>query len=112
MGTLITLGIDKMEIDWGKNNIFKNHSDLFQLEDKKEISYYYGNYDNDETIIKMKYGYAKKLDLIKHRLDLLGYSMKNIEEKYNQLLFELENHSISVKIPFKTFKESGLVKKD
>ena len=29
MGSMITLGIGKMEIDWGKNNIFNNHSCLF-----------------------------------------------------------------------------------
>ncbi len=29
MGSFITLGVGKLEIDWGKNNLFKNHSKLF-----------------------------------------------------------------------------------
>ncbi len=30
MGSMITLGIGKMELEWGKNNMFNNHSCLFQ----------------------------------------------------------------------------------
>ena len=30
MGSMITLRIGKMELDWGKNNMFNNHSCLFQ----------------------------------------------------------------------------------
>ena len=40
MGTMITLGVGKLEISWGKNNIFDNFCDLFQPEDWKDIKYY------------------------------------------------------------------------
>ena len=46
MGSMITLGIGKMEIDWGKNNVFNNHSCLFQKEDFKKIVEIY---QTDET---------------------------------------------------------------
>lgn len=36
MGSIITLGIKKMDIDWGKNNYFNNHSILFQKNDFDE----------------------------------------------------------------------------
>ena len=41
MGTMITLGVGKLEISWDKNNIFDNFCDLFQPEDWKDIKYYY-----------------------------------------------------------------------
>ena len=47
MGSIITLGIKKMDIDWGKNNYFNNHSILFQKSDfDVELPYYY--YDDDD----------------------------------------------------------------
>ena len=37
MGTMISLGIGKLEIDWGKNDVFENFRDLFQPQDWKDI---------------------------------------------------------------------------
>lgn len=56
MGSIITLGIKKMNIDWGKNNYFNNHSILFQKSDfDVELPYYY--YDDDDSEKK----YMKKV---------------------------------------------------
>ena len=33
MGSIITLGIKKFEIDWGKNFSFNNHSKLYTKKD-------------------------------------------------------------------------------
>lgn len=54
METFITLGIGKMELDWGKNSYISNHSTLFQKSDfEQKIPYY--TIDNDEKItIKYK----------------------------------------------------------
>ncbi|MBC1557367.1 hypothetical protein HB911_01480 [Listeria booriae] len=106
MGTMITLGIGKMELDWGKNNIFKDHSKLFQIDDIKLIPYYYVDSDTDEDITKMKEGYAKKLSSIKKRLDLLGYSLTGVESMYNSYMNELELHEIAFNMPFSLFKEA------
>lgn len=105
MGSMITLGIGKMEIDWGKNNIYRNHSKLFQKSDRRSIPYYYSNEYSDELIIEMKDGFSRKMHFVKSRLDLLGYSMEKLENTYNQFLKELDFHSIDVKIPFHVFKE-------
>ena len=75
MGSMITLGIGKMELDWGKNNMFNNHSCLFQKEDIKIVPYYYS--DNE---IEYKKGFSKNIMSVKRRLDLLGYSLHEIEE--------------------------------
>ena len=32
-GSMISLGVGTMEIDWGKNSYFKDHSALFKPED-------------------------------------------------------------------------------
>ena len=61
MGTMITLGIGLMEIDWGKNNSFKDHSVLFKPSDVQPIPYYYVDTDSDNLITEMKEGYARKL---------------------------------------------------
>ncbi len=43
MGTMISLGIGKLEIDWGKNDVFETFCDLFQPDDWKDIKYYYAD---------------------------------------------------------------------
>lgn len=83
MGTMITLGVGKLEINWGKNNIFDNFCDLFQPDDWKDMNYYYS-----DDVVEIKKGYSRNLSLVKPRLDLLGYTIKNIkniyEETYNE----------------------------
>lgn len=78
MGTMITLGVGKLEISWGKNNIFDNFCDLFQPEDWKDIKYYYA-----DNIVETKKGYSRNLSLVKPRLDLLGYTLNNIKNIYD-----------------------------
>ena len=81
MGSMITLGIGKMEIDWGKNNIFNNHSCLFQKEYLKIIPYYYANNE-----VEYKNGFSKNIKSIKRRLNLLGYNLNQIEDMFNEEL--------------------------
>lgn len=82
MGSMITLGIGRMEIDWGKNNTYRNHAALFQSHDIKQVPYYYVDMDTDKPIIIMKEGYSRKLSTVKRRLDLLGYSVYSIRKLY------------------------------
>lgn len=94
MGSMITLGIGKMELDWGKNNIFNDHSCLFQKEDIKMVPYYY-SYDD----IEYRKGLSKNIKSVKRRLDLLGYSLHAIEDIFNEDLkriSELDNISIPI----------------
>lgn len=90
MGSYITLGINKMEIDWGKNNSFTNHSKLFQISDfDKKIPYYYVDDDNNE-VIEYRKGAQKKLKDIKDRLEILGYDLKSLRRKFNEYCKEYE----------------------
>lgn len=83
MGTMITLGVGKLEINWGKNDIFENFCDLFQPDDWKDIKYYYA-----DNIVKIKKGYSRSLSLVKPRLDLLGYTLKDIKNIYESIYSE------------------------
>lgn len=99
MGSMITLGIGKMELDWGKNNVFNNHSCLFQKEDIKIVPYYYS--DNE---IEYKKDFSKNIMSVKRRLDLLGYSLHEIEELYNKELAMFKQQlSSSIPINFHNF---------
>ena len=99
MGSMITLGIGKMELDWGKNNVFNNHSCLFQKEDIKIVPYYYS--DNE---IEYKKGFSKNIMSVKRRLDLLGYSLHEIEDLYNEELAMFKQQlSSSIPINFHNF---------
>lgn len=37
MGTPIYLSLGKLEVDWGKDSVFKDHGALFQESDLKQI---------------------------------------------------------------------------
>ena len=73
MGSMITLGIGKMEIDWGKNNVINNHSCLFQKEDFKKTPYYYANNE-----VEYKKGFSKNICKIygKNFLKMIQYFTK------------------------------------
>lgn len=107
MRSIISLGICKMEIDWGKNNTFaNNHSNLFQVQDfDKKIPYYYID-DNDKEMIEYKEGARKNLSKVKQRLELLGYTLKNIEKMYNDNIMEFEHYvDEKINLEFKDFFE-------
>lgn len=77
MGSIITFGIDKFEIEWGKNGISFNHSIFYNKDDiKKEYYYYADNYK------EKKDAFSKNLFEIKDVLELLGYSLKNIKKEF------------------------------
>jgi hypothetical protein len=41
MGSMITLRLGRLEVDWGKNAFFRNHSPLFDKADLAEAEYFY-----------------------------------------------------------------------
>lgn len=100
---MITLGIGRMEIDWGKNLDFTNHSSLFRPSDMKPIPYYYLSPDVDEAITEMKDGYASKLSNVKRRLDLLGYNINSINLRYNDILREFGENGTKIQLSFDNF---------
>jgi hypothetical protein len=97
---MITLGIGRMEIDWGKNNSTRDHSALFKPSDIKQIPYYYVDGDSDKPIVEMKEGYARKLSTIKMRLDLLGYDIQSSKSIFETTLHEHEDYGYEILLTF------------
>lgn len=94
MGSIITLGIEKMELDWGKNYFFSDHSKLFQKDDYNyKIPYFYID-DEGNEIVEYKNGARKPLMDVKERLDLLGYSLNKLEELYNEHCKIFNNYNL------------------
>jgi len=98
MGSMITLGIEKFEIDWGKNTIFNDHSCLFLPSDIEQIPYYYAN-----NIVEIKEGLSRRLGSVRRRLDLLGYSYQNLEKKYQQAIKSMPEYYPDIQISFQQY---------
>lgn len=79
MGSIITLGVGRLEIDWGKNQFFRNHSKLFLKGDIKPETYYYA--ENHREVLP---AYSRPLRSVKRRLELLGYSLAECMRIYEE----------------------------
>jgi len=81
MGSMITLGLGHLEIEWGKNEFFMNHSKLFMETDIAPAAYYYGG---GQTEIQP--AYVRKLGSVIKRLDLLGYTVEGCGSQYQDCI--------------------------
>jgi hypothetical protein len=84
MGSIVTLGLGRLEVDWGKNSHYANHSKLFLPSDKKHVVHFYGDPDSEGVIEKLKPGLARPLRSVKRRLELLGYTMAAVRRQYEE----------------------------
>lgn len=66
-----------LEIDWGKNNTFSNHSRLFLRGDVRPAEYYYAD-EHNET----KPAYVRDLRSVLKRLALMGYTRQSTRAMY------------------------------
>jgi hypothetical protein len=95
---MISLGIERLEIDWGKNYSFTDHSNLFRPSDVCDIPYYYA-----DDVIEMKPGLSRKLGAIARRLDLLGYSAARLPARYAELVDAMPDYYNDVPLSFEQF---------
>lgn len=98
MGSMISLGIGRLEIDWGKNSFFRNHSKLFLKNDIAPATYYYA-----EGHEKIQPAYVRKLSSVVKRLELLGYTLANCKRYYEEAVQEVPSYYPDVDISFGTF---------
>jgi hypothetical protein len=49
MGSMIYLSVGRLEVDWGKNFGFTDHSPLFQCTDLAQVPYYYVDEDDPQN---------------------------------------------------------------
>jgi HEPN/Toprim N-terminal domain 1 len=96
MGSMIHLAVGRLEIDWGKNNGFTDHSPLFQISDVAEVPYYYvaegqemytDASGEDRYILEaeLKEGMSKPLGLVVDRINLLGHTRAVCEKEFEFL---------------------------
>lgn len=95
MGSMIHLAIGRLEIDWGKNHGFSDHSALYQIDDVKDVAYYYVADDKEqhnsdeeesweiETVYKE--GLSKSLHHVVDRIQLLGHTLRYSKEEFYYL---------------------------
>lgn len=105
MNSLITFGIDKMELDWSKSYLLSDFSSLFKDSDKTQLLCYYYDEYADEMKTTYVTGYSRKLSYIKRRLDLLGYTISYVKVLYEEIILrnnysKKSNSLLMIFIPF------------
>src|SRR4051794_46343 len=85
MGSMIHLALGNLELDWGKNQTFTDHSPLFRPSDVKLIPYYYFD-DDGSPRAETKEGYSRPLRDMLTRIELLGHTFANVRTEYAHLL--------------------------
>jgi hypothetical protein len=93
MGSIIHLAVGRLEIDWGKNSGFADHSPLFQASDLAQVPYYYVTEDRKtcaasssqeryELFAEYKDGMSKPLSQVVDRIKLLGHTLGYSEREF------------------------------
>jgi hypothetical protein len=100
MGSLISLGVGNLEIDWGKNDFFRNHSRLFLPDDRNSATYYYA-----DNIREDKPALVRRLASVKRRLELLGYTINECMRQFNELMANHPNRLDKQPVAFEEFAE-------
>src|SRR5581483_6157852 len=87
MGTVITLSLGNLEVDWGKNFNHTNHSSLFLPHNLHTLKVNYHDEDNEGKYVKVKKEVLMApLREILPRLELLGYTLDSAKKMYNEIV--------------------------
>ena len=88
MGTMITLDVGGMAVDWSKNYRGTDHGALFQAGDRTRVRSEQIDYDyyksDDPEIVEMEMAFVRRLANIVPRLELMGFGLDTIEAAYNR----------------------------
>ncbi len=98
MGTEITLSLNGVDIDYGKNRYWKNHHWLFPPGSLTDITY---RYANDE--VETKPGFQTTLNEAGFRLRHLGYSLQETETKFDAAVSRW-NRTADLQLTFEDFR--------
>lgn len=104
MDSLILLGIENLELDWGKQYLVKNHSKLYCKSDMKPADYFYFDYENDSYRTEKKPAYVRKLGDLLRRLELLGYTLSGCHKQYADHIESTPDYCKP--IPFESFRKT------
>jgi HEPN/Toprim N-terminal domain 1 len=98
MGSIISLSLGTLELDWGKNSFFRNHSPLFMPDDVRSAPYYYA-----EGVIEDKPAFVRSLRSIIRRLELLGYMLVDCERLYEGAIAGTPSYYSAPALTFERF---------
>ena len=79
MGSMISLSVGQIDIDYGKNEFFLNHAHLFQAGDRGVNEYDYVN-DDGSPHVEVREALRRPLSRVVPRLELLGYTLPACED--------------------------------
>ena len=100
MGSLVTLGLGRLEIDWGKNSFFRNHSALFLSDDTRLAPYYYA-----DDVVEQKQSFVRSLRSVRKRLEMLGYTLRGCRDRYEEAVVGQPSYHPKPTITFEEFVE-------
>jgi len=98
MGSVATLSVGNLEIDWGKNFGASNHSRLFQPDDNKDATYHYA-----DGVVRRHPALVRRLRDVRPRLELLGYNLEGARRCYERALEFYPTYLDEVGIDFDRF---------
>jgi hypothetical protein len=98
MGSIISLGIGRLELDWAKNHLGRNHSVLFGRDDISLAPYYYA-----DDLIEEKPAFVRPLRRIVRRLEMLGFTLYHCRRHYNDLLSVMYKHAEAPQITYEEY---------
>jgi hypothetical protein len=84
MGSEIRLAVGNLEVDWGKNEFFHDHSPLFRPEDVGPATYHYVD-RKGKPIGKKKDAFVRPLNRLLTRLELLGHTLDAARKEFEEL---------------------------
>lgn len=100
MGSIISLSLGALELDWGKNSFFRNHSALFKPDDIQSAPYHYA-----DGVIEDKPAFVRSLGSVVRRLELLGYTLRDCERLYEEAVAMTPHHYPAPVLTFQQFAE-------
>jgi hypothetical protein len=92
---MIHLAVGNLEIDWGKNHGFSDHSALFQAGDLTMVPYQYADNSSEradsegrrrwDLVTELKEGLSSPLHRVVDRIRLLGYTKETARREFAHL---------------------------
>ena len=99
MGTQITLSLNGIDIDWGKNEDWAHHHWLFPPESLGPVEYRYAS-----DVTEVKPGFQTTLGEVRFRLCHLGFSEQETTAKFDAALSRW-NRTADLRLTFSDFRE-------
>lgn len=102
MGTMISLSLNEVSIDYGKNHYWTGHAWLFPPGSEKVVPYTYAaswDLSDRNTLTEEHLALSAPLEQVRRRMDLLGYTLEETRDAYDDLLRRW-NRTYALRLPF------------